>query len=161
LREFGNPALTREHSLDVTGLSAATQYLLRPISRNDGGEMEVWPLLKLQTAQNSSGSEPDLVARKASARRDEQNREFILGAYVTNRGDGPAAQVTIDRLALPSGWSYLAPPVLPIHLGSIGPGGMGVVALRVIRTAPDAAPLGLSLEGTYATSEGAARSFRL
>jgi hypothetical protein len=159
-REFGSPALTREHSLDVTGLSAATQYLLDLYSRNSSGEIEVsWPYLPVKTALASSEGEPNPVVKTGSVPLNEQNGEFVLAAYVINRGDGPAVSVKIDRLTLASGWSFLARPALPIDLGSIGPRGAGGVALRVIRTAAGAAPLDASLEGTYATPEGATRSF--
>jgi hypothetical protein len=159
-RELGSPLFTRDHSVEVTGLSAGTYYYLELFSRNAGGEMDSLPRLLVNTAFASSGRTPFMSAGLWSAvPQDEKNRTFLLVAHVSNYGDGPASNVKIERLTLPSGWRFDAQLALPLDLGQIGRGAFAVVAARVTRTADNAAPLDLILQGSYANIDGAVRAF--
>jgi hypothetical protein len=156
-RELGSPALTREHSVLVTGLVAATDYGVAIGSRNEGGELAILGALPIQMPSAASGSAPRVAAGLWSlVPQDHEEGEYLLVGRVANVGDGPARQVRIERLELPAGWSFSARPALPLDLGEIGPQGSAIVAVRVTRAA-DAAPADLIVDGSYAGPDGSAR----
>jgi hypothetical protein len=159
LRDLGNPALTREHVLDVTGLEEGTFYTLSLFSRNSSAERTSLPGVVVNTPSADAGKVPLVSAGLLSAMpQDQKNEEFLLVAQVSNLGNGPASSTKIERLELPSGWRFVAPPALPLDLGEIGAGAASVLAVRVSRTA-DAAPLDLIVQGSYATIDGTIRAF--
>jgi hypothetical protein len=156
-REVGSPALTREHSVEVTGLSPATGYFITIRSRNESGERAFLGGLPVTMPSAARGSGPRVSGGLWSlVPQGEKDREFLLVARVANVGDGPATHVRIDRLELPAGWSFTARPALPLELGEIGSQASALLAVRVTRAA-DAAPPDLILEGSYASPDGSAR----
>jgi hypothetical protein len=160
LQEFGSPEARRDHTLAVTGLTRSTFYTLDLHSRTAEGALSEFPPLLVNTAVPGSGSSPVVSTGLSTAlAQDDAKREFLLFARVSNLGNGPANNVKVERLTLPSGWQFVEPPSLPLDLGAIGPFAYAVVAVRVLRAESTAAPLDLGIQGTYANVAGAARSF--
>jgi hypothetical protein len=158
-RELGSPAFTREHSLVVTGLVAGTYYQVIIIARNERDELGFLPRLLVSTPSTASGSRPRLAGGLWSVvPQGEENDEYLILARVANTGDGPATRTRIERLALPPGWRFAAPPALPLDLGEIGSASSALLAVRALRDAA-AAPPDLILEGSYAAGDGSVHSF--
>jgi hypothetical protein len=159
-REFGSPALAREHVIEVTGLAPQTLYDVWFHSRGVGNsEAPEMMGLTVGTPVASSGGAPSLSGGLWSLLPQvEEGKEFLIVARVTNTGDGAAHTARIERLELPTGWSFVAPPPLPLDLGEIGAGSSAVVAVRV-RRERDAAPPDLKLQGRFATPDAKVRPF--
>jgi hypothetical protein len=159
-REFGDPALTREHTLAVTGLARRTGYFLDLTTYLPSGESDALPRLLVFTPTVNNGSTPRLFAGLSSARAlDQGNREFLVVASVLNVGDAAAANVRVTRLALPEGWRYIGPPPVPLELGAIGSDASALLLARVEKTSESAAPLDIGIQGTYESVTGSTLSF--
>jgi hypothetical protein len=157
-RELGSPALTREHSVDVTGLPPSTGFGYTIVSRNAGLE---WTELLGQitySAPRASGSEPIFTATLWSVVPQEEKEEFLFVVRLSNFGADPATSVRIDRLELPPGWKFLSPPPLPLDLGEIGSGTFATIMLRVSREA-NASPPDVLLSGSYEAPDQSTRAF--
>jgi hypothetical protein len=160
LREFGDPALAREHSLSATGLARATYYFLELSTHAADSGRDDLPSLLVNTAVANSGSSPFLFAGLSTVRPvGDTGREFLAIARIANVGDAAAANVRVTRFALPSGWRYVGPPQMPLDLGAIGSGAYAVLAARVERTSDTSGALDLSIEGTFETLGGSVVGF--
>jgi hypothetical protein len=154
LVELGSPVPGRRHSLDVAGLAESTLYGVHIFAGDRDARL---PELVVLTPRTGTGGAPAVSAGLWSVVPQEEEDEFLLIARIANGGYGPAAGARIDRLELPAGWRFVEPPALPLDLGEIGAGASAVLAARVVRTAPDAAPLDLLIEGAYGNRDQTVR----
>jgi hypothetical protein len=158
--EVGSARLGRGHSLELTGLRKYTTYRLSLFIRNQDRLRTVMPDLGVGTARDPDRGAPFVQAGLWSVVPGEElPEELLMVARVTNLGVGTASRVTIDRLSLPAGWRFVTPPVLPLDLGEIGPGGSAIVALPAVRVSAGSATLDLSIDGGYTSFQGDTRRF--
>lgn len=158
-RELGAQGMTREHALDVTGLTAGSYYDLEIFSRSADAQTDELPGFRVNTALNASGRAPYLSAGLWSTvprEGDETHRKFLVIAHISNFGDGPATNVKLDRMALPAGWSYVGAPRVPLDLGQIGAVAVAVVEAWVTGVSDTASSLDLVMRGTFADIGGSA-----
>jgi hypothetical protein len=158
-REIASPALTRDHSFHVTGLSAGTDQMVSIVSRSESGELAELRRVPVRMPSTATGPAPSISAVLWGLMpADEKGDEFLIEVRVANRGDGPARNIRIEGMELPSGWGFAALPPLPLDLGEIGPESAAVVVVRVVRQGSAALP-SVILQGSYATLDGNVRAF--
>jgi hypothetical protein len=164
LREIGDTRRSRDHTIDLTGLTPASLVSASVHTAPNAGFI----IVDFTTAKPPAANGAPRIGVKTSARLN-QFRPLGLDSSVAtvllpNTGDGDALNVRVEEVTVPPGWEVLStalsgtglPPTLEV--GRIGAGGEGVIRVWLVRRSGSADP-GLVVHGSYTDAAGTLHTF--